>query len=141
MALIKKIFFLCLFILLFGLMLMLLPSSDSRENFMENHLQRVETHFVNMDAVALGVSKASVGWHLYHILKVANSLIQALENSDPEQLSAFPTLSFSKTAVFLSGKMPRGVGKAPKSVIPPDEFTIGDLRVLVGEVRQALVKG
>ncbi len=71
------------------------------------------------------VSKNGVDWHLDHSCKVINGVYQALQESKPEQYK--PKFSFWRQMVMLTGVIPRGVGKAPKVVRPPEVIVLKDI--------------
>ena len=64
------------------------------------------------------VSNADVGWHLQHSLLVINGIIKSLEKSNPKEYKW--SFNYKKMLVLISGKIPRGVGRAPKSVQPTE---------------------
>ncbi|WP_029033042.1 DUF1569 domain-containing protein [Salinimicrobium terrae] len=72
------------------------------------------------------VSKAPVGWHLAHNLKVINSIITGLEQSEPA--SYRKSFSWKKELVYLFGKIPRGKARAPKKVIPEENISEAELQ-------------
>ncbi len=66
----------------------------------------------------LKISKANVGWHLDHSLKVINSVFEALRNSSSDDYKKnFNTL---RLFTFTLGFFPRGKAKSPKRVLPPE---------------------
>jgi hypothetical protein len=72
------------------------------------------------------VSLASVGWHIAHTTLAAKQIIEQLEKSDPANYKwKFNTARFF---VLLMNKIPRGKGKAPKSIQVEDSFTMEDLK-------------
>lgn len=66
------------------------------------------------------VSEKNVAWHLDHSLKVINNVCEDLKASNPESYK--PTFSFIKIYIFLSGSIPRGKARAPKSVVSNEEI-------------------
>ena len=62
------------------------------------------------------VSQASIYWHLDHIFQVITGISKALIKSDPSQYKS--KFSPSWAGIKLAGIIPRGAGKAPKSVQP-----------------------
>jgi hypothetical protein len=79
------------------------------------------------------VSSASVGWHIAHTTLAAKQIIEQLEKSDPANYKwKFSTPRFF---VFLMNKIPRGKGKAPKSVQVEEGFTIDILNSYIAIVQ------
>jgi hypothetical protein len=75
------------------------------------------------------VSSASVGWHIAHTTLAAKQIIEQLEKSDSANYKwKFNTPRFF---VFLMNKIPRGKGKAPKSVQVEDGFTKDNLNMYI----------
>lgn len=99
-------------------------------------LDRVEDYLTQRDSLAVSVSAVDVAWHLDHLLKVITGIYSALEYSDPKGYSS----SFKpvRTLVFTTGRMPRGVGKAPKSVLPPDNIRTEDVLAQLATARALL---
>ena len=78
----------------------------------------IEAHLVYLNKENLKVSKATVGWHLDHVLKVINAVSVALKESKPEAYKKeFNGLRF---VIFTLGFFPRGKAKSPKRVLPPE---------------------
>lgn len=73
----------------------------------ENYLQ----HFEKQNYL---VSKSPVGWQIDHSLKVINNIVLALKNSNPADYKY--NFNLKRSIIFFRKKIPRGVGKAPKSV-------------------------
>jgi hypothetical protein len=75
------------------------------------------------------VSSASIGWHIAHTTLAAKQIIEQLEKSDPTNYKwKFNTPRFF---VFLINKIPRGKGKAPKSVQVEEGFTKDNLNMYI----------
>lgn len=82
---------------------------------------KVEYH----EKINPAISSASVGWHIAHATLAAKQIIEQLEKSDPANYRwKFNTPRFF---VFLMNKIPRGKGKAPKSVQVEEDFTVDSL--------------
>lgn len=78
----------------------------------------IEAHLSHINEESLNISKANVGWHLDHVLKVINVVSEALKNSNPEEYKRkFNRLRF---VIFALGFFPRGKAKSPKRVLPPE---------------------
>lgn len=69
----------------------------------------------------LQISKAKVGWHIQHSLMVVNNIINVLKKADPKAYKW--SFNLNRVLVFSMGKIPRGKGKAPKTVLPQDNIT------------------
>ncbi|MFT6065240.1 MAG: hypothetical protein ACJAQX_001109 [Polaribacter sp.] len=65
----------------------------------------------------LSVSKASVGWHLDHSLKVINSVCATLGVSNANDYKK--EFNGLRILTFTLGFFPRGKAKSPKRVLPP----------------------
>ena len=65
----------------------------------------------------LSVSKASVGWHLDHSLKVINSVCATLRVSNANDYKK--EFNGLRILTFTLGFFPRGKAKSPKRVLPP----------------------
>lgn len=88
-------------------------------------LQRIEDYIENHEVLKSDVSKASVGWHIDHSLKVVNNVVGALQKSDPETYKN--NFSLMGKIFFTLGFFPRGKAKAPKHVKPPEVILKEDL--------------
>ncbi|MFK7923659.1 MAG: DUF1569 domain-containing protein [Bacteroidia bacterium] len=110
-------------------------SQRARNVSERTHIKLVEweKHIPQKAALDTTVSHVSVAWHLDHGLKVINSISTALQKSDPSQFKR--QINFTRMAVFLGGAMPRGVGKAPESVQPPEQILTEDILSQLDEAR------
>lgn len=85
----------------------------------------IRAHLKDIEKDKLSVSKANVGWHLDHSLKVINSVFGALKSSNPsEYKKEFNAL---RVLTFAIGYFPRGKAKAPKRVAPPEIILKDDI--------------
>jgi len=66
------------------------------------------------------ISQAKVGWHIQHSLMVVNNIIHALKNTDPNAYHW--SFNLNRVLIFSMGKIPRGKGKAPKTVMPTEDM-------------------
>jgi hypothetical protein len=73
----------------------------------------------------LKISKADVGWHLDHSLKVINSVFEALETSNSNDYKK--KFNVLRLFTFTLGSFPRGKAKSPKRVLPPVIILKGDI--------------
>ncbi len=107
-------------------------------NFLRSQLEELETNIEYQDRLDREISEVGVAWHLDHMLKVINRIYDNLESSNPEDYQR--NINFTRMAVFISGSMPRGRGKAPKSVTPPENIKTEDILSQLLEARQKLSK-
>jgi hypothetical protein len=96
--------------------------------FFENNVNASNKQNVN-------ISKASVGWHIAHSIKVIINVSDAINNSKPEFFK--PKFSLLKSLILITGKIPRGKAKAPKSTAPNEDITIA---LLQNEIKTAKEK-
>lgn len=89
-------------------------------------LDQVNNQLINTEKINLDISKASVSWHLDHILKVINLVTENVSQSDPTEFKQ--GFNLPRFIVFLTGKIPRGKAKAPKSVQSYEKILEIDLR-------------
>lgn len=71
------------------------------------------------------ISKASVGWHLDHSLKVINKIVEGMKASNPLEFKN--NFSFLGKLFFFFGYFPRGKAKAPKVVRPSEYISKEDI--------------
>ncbi|RAJ14953.1 DUF1569 domain-containing protein [Olleya aquimaris] len=82
--------------------------------------------YINKDtALNPKISKATVGWHIDHSLKVINSVCLSLQKSEPNTFKN--NFSVLGKVFFTLGFFPRGKAKAPKYVRPPEVILKEDL--------------
>ena len=79
------------------------------------------------------VSQVSAGWHLSHCMLTLTKIIESIAASNPEGYKQ--RFSFIKLLVFASGNIPRGEGRAPKTV-QPTEINEGALQSQLQELRK-----
>ena len=107
-------------------------------DFLKQELSQLEHYVQFRDSINTDVSQVGVAWHLDHSLKVINRVCDTLEDSDPEDYTW--ELNLTREAVFISGNMPRGRGKAPKTVLPPDSINTIDILAQIEEAQQKVLK-
>ena len=78
----------------------------------------LEDHIKHHEISNPEISKVNIAWHLDHSFKVINNVIKTLQDSDPKQYKN----DFKLIGMFFFklGYFPRGKGKAPRSVRPPE---------------------
>ena len=85
---------------------------------LENKLSTIENYIPDFEQRNLKISKATVGWHLDHSLKVINTVIFSMEKSDPNLYK--DNFKFLGKLLLSLNFFPKGKAKAPKYVLPPD---------------------
>ncbi len=103
---------------------------------LQEQLNEMQRYIKDREVLRLRVSKASVGWHLSHNLKVFNNILDALKASDPEKYKS--SFNFLKILVLTTGHIPRGKAKSPKAVLPPQEISKEHLELQLKEARGKL---
>jgi hypothetical protein len=85
-------------------------------------LNQLESHIIDFEKTNVAISQSSIGWHIDHSLMVINGIIDQLKKSNPEQYK----WQFNWNRIFIKSinKIPRGRGKAPKSVQPSETSSI-----------------
>jgi hypothetical protein len=79
-------------------------------------LHQLEASIPKQELINVKVSKASVGWHIEHILLTIDVVIENLQNSDPKNYQW--KFSFLQTIIFATKKIPRGKVQSPTAVQP-----------------------
>lgn len=128
---------------LMGLIVILLIAApiiqdEGGAGFLDDKLAEVESHIEQRDQLNPKVSQVDVAWHVDHILKVNNSVFEALADSDPSLYDQ--DFNFLRFLVLTTGNIPRGAGQAPESVRPPEEILTEDIYAQMDTVRANLVK-
>lgn len=86
---------------------------------------------------ATKISSVSAGWHMAHSFMVLKRMSNALCQSDPAQFVPSP-FNIQKFIVTLTGRIPRGRGKAPAAVQPTDDADASILHDLCTKAKTAL---
>ncbi|MCC1484298.1 DUF1569 domain-containing protein [Winogradskyella immobilis] len=92
---------------------------------LSKYLDKIESVIPKHEEKNLNVSKSTVGWQIDHSLKVINNVTKALEDSDPNLYEN--DFSFTGKVFLTLGYFPRGKGKAPKHVKPPEVILKEDI--------------
>ncbi|WP_309640849.1 hypothetical protein [Flavobacterium sp.] len=101
-------------------------------------LNDLESKIEYSDCINIHVSQREVSWHMAHSLKVVGNIIKALQNSNPEEYHW--QFNRNRSFVYILNHIPRGKGKAPKSVLPADDITIIQLQQELNTVRQLVLE-
>lgn len=107
----------------------MVQNSKNSNDFLADQLQEIESLIPKRAQAKPTVSKVDISWHLVHMLKVINGIYDALYHSDPKQYKA--DINVTRTVIFTIGVIPRGRGKAPKSVRPTDNVSTEEIYKLL----------
>jgi hypothetical protein len=98
----------------------------------------LESKIKSKDAFNSKVSHEDVSWHIAHSLKVIYNILKVLQNSNPEEYRW--KFNRNRSFVYLFNSIPRGKGKAPKSVLPTEDLTIEFLQSEFKKVRESILE-
>ncbi|MBT8384256.1 MAG: hypothetical protein KJO83_00950 [Bacteroidia bacterium] len=103
---------------------------------LEKIINDLEQKIDHADKLAANISEKAVDWHIDHSLKVIIAVVNALQNSDPADYKW--KFNFIRFYIFTVGSIPRGKGKAPKSVLPADHIIKENLLLQLKEAKERL---
>jgi len=104
--------------------------------FLKEQIATLEKMIDHLELSATKVSAKGIDWHIDHLLKVIIKVSNALKHSDP--LVYQRKYNLLRSVIFVSGKIPRGKGKAPRSVLPPEVILKEDLFLQIKEASKHL---
>lgn len=102
----------------------------------KNQLEKIESLLPKISLANDKVSKASVGWHLEHLLLILNSSLKGLTMTDPKDYQ--PKFSLKKFVFLNFGLIPRGKIRAPKQFIPLEVPTQESILKLMNLAKERL---
>ena len=105
---------------------------------LENKLNQIENYIPDYERKNSKVSKVNVGWQLDHSLKVINSVVKVMQNSDPTLYQ--DNFSLMGRIVFAINFIPRGKAKAPKHVKPPEIVLKEDIVSQLTAARENIIE-
>ncbi|KJD31826.1 hypothetical protein PK35_13140 [Tamlana nanhaiensis] len=100
--------------------------SNRQLDILTQQLAQIENLIPQINLTNTKTSKASIGWHLDHSLKVFNVVSTATIQSNPEDYKW--TFNFWRALLLPINYIPRGKAKAPKYVLPPENILEQDIR-------------
>ena len=100
------------------------------------HLEAMRTHVSEASVLRPDVSKWSVGMHVHHCCLAMIGVCDSLLASEPPP----PHTGFSlvTSAIFLTGRIPRGRGKSPAQVLPREGIEPEELADLLDQSEQRI---
>jgi len=84
---------------------------------LKQYIDQIEKYAPDYKIENPKVSKSTVGWQLDHSLKVINGVVDLLKTAPTDKQ---PKLKLLGRFCLLTNYIPRGRGKAPKTVLPPE---------------------
>jgi hypothetical protein len=99
-------------------------------------LDELKKFIPRADVLVPDVSKWSVGMHVQHCCLATIAVCDSLVASEPP----VPRSSFSlvTSAIFLTGRIPRGRGKSPEQAIPREDIWTNELEGLLLDAERRL---
>jgi hypothetical protein len=88
---------------------------------LKNCITQLELGIPQFEKQNLSVSYSNVGWHIEHSLMVFNSIIETTSKSNPKDYKW--SFNLKRMVIFAKEKIPRGIAKAPRSVLPKMDYT------------------
>ena len=101
-------------------------------------LNELESKIELSDSINTKVSQREVSWHIAHSLKVISQIMQVVKNSNSDEYVW--KFNWNRSLVYIFNLIPRGKGKAPKSVLPADDISITQLQQELNTVRQLVLE-
>ena len=92
----------------------------------KTQLHQIEKYLDHSKSKNTSVSKANIGWHIDHSLKVLNGVSVALQKSDVNTYEY--TFNKWRFICLTFNFFPRGRARAPKAVLPPEVINDADLK-------------
>lgn len=84
------------------------------------------------------ISSKGILWHIDHSLKVINGVVNSLKKSKPEDYQW--KFNVTRTFILVKGKIPRGKGKAPKSVVNDSIIVLADIENQLIEAKKLILE-
>ncbi len=103
---------------------------------LEKLLTQMEAAIPNFEAINVSISSSNIGWHINHSLLVFIGIIDTTSKSNPKDYNW--SFNLKRLVIFTKNKIPRGVAKAPNSVIPKDDYTVESLSGLLTVAKNKL---
>ena len=101
-----------------------------------NELTQIEDYLKESHQLNADVSSKGIDWHLDHSLKVIISVCRAVQKSTPSSYKwKFNSI---RVVVFLVSYFPRGKGKSPKQVLPPEIILKEDISNQIALAKESL---
>jgi hypothetical protein len=100
-------------------------------------IAQLESYLSYIDKKNEAVSQVPVGWHIEHSLLAVIKMITAVENSDPSLYKK--QFNSRRILVLTIRKFPRGVAKAPASVMPGEIISLSTILQLIEKAKEKII--
>ncbi|MEI6088039.1 MAG: DUF1569 domain-containing protein [Bacteroidota bacterium] len=90
-------------------------------------LTQLEHAIPDFEKKNLSISNSNIGWHIEHVLMVFNGIIYTTSKSILKDYKW--SFNLKRIVVFAKNKIPRGVAKAPKAVVPKEDYSTESLTI------------
>lgn len=104
---------------------------------LEAMMDELEGLIPDYEKTNTSISATSVGWHIAHSFMVLERMSMSVAQSDAAQFKK-PSFSFKKWVVMLLGRIPRGRGKAPATVVPTETITLQIINERLASAKRAI---
>jgi len=115
------------------LLLAITVSASGQNKYMAKEMKFIEDNLNTIEINNKDVSKASIGWHLLHILKVINGIYEEADNSNPENYKSESNIKWFYVSFF--GKIPRGKVKSPSEFNPKSDIKVDEIKEELAKAR------
>lgn len=89
---------------------------------LQKQIEQLASHIDFYEKLNPAISQSSVGWHIEHSFLVLYAVVNSLKKSNPDDYKW--RLNFKRILILnILKKIPRGRGRAPKSVLPEGNIT------------------
>lgn len=101
-------------------------------------IEEIKGFLAQLNIVDKSVSSKPVSWHLNHSLQVINGIIGLMKKSDPANFRW--VFNLSRIYILVIGVIPRGKGRAPKSVQVADEVSKAEIETQIEITKKQLLQ-
>ena len=105
---------------------------------LDKFLYYIEQKVSNNDIINHKISSKGVHWHIDHSLKVINRVVNSFKKANPENYKW--KFNFIRTFILVKGSIPRGKGKAPKSVVNESIIVLTDIENQLKEAKKLILE-
>jgi hypothetical protein len=104
--------------------------------YLNQEIKELKAFLKQEDKQVNAVSEKGIHWHIDHSLRVISGICSKLKHSDPNAYK--PKFNVLKLGIMTTAIIPRGKAKAPKKVLPPEDFDSTEIQELFSKVEHQL---